>query len=98
MRRVRVEQVHRGEIEVAKAEGHHARDVLRMKVGEEIEVFEDGGKTAVGRIKRCDRNSVVVRVERVVEAEAIGFAWTVASAVPKGNRGDWMIEKLSELG
>ena len=26
------------------------------------------------------------------------FTWTVASAVPKGPRADWMVEKLSELG
>jgi 16S rRNA (uracil1498-N3)-methyltransferase len=26
------------------------------------------------------------------------FSWSVAAAVPKGERADWMVEKLSELG
>ena len=40
---------------------------------------------------------VVVDVESV-ERRAAGRSITVASAVPKGDRADWMIEKLSELG
>ena len=87
-----------GRIELPKAEAHHARDVLRMKVGDEIEVFDEGGRSAVGKIEKCDRNGVVVAVERLHESGLAGFGWTVASAVPKGSRGDWMIEKLSELG
>src|SRR3954464_3453352 len=98
MRRVRAEKVCVGEIELGKGEAHHARDVLRMKVGEEIEVFDDGGGSAVGRILRSDRERVVVAVQRMNESAPAGFAWTVASAGPQGNRGDWMIEKLSELG
>jgi 16S rRNA (uracil1498-N3)-methyltransferase len=41
-------------------------------------------------------------VVRVAEDDiVVGVPWghiTVASAVPKGDRADWMVEKLSELG
>ena len=43
---------------------------------------------------------MLVRVEARDVARAAGDAltWTVAAAVPKGERADWMVEKLSELG
>ena len=52
----------------------------------------------VGTIARSDAKKVVERVEKVRERMGAGFEWWVASAVPKGNRADWMVEKLSELG
>jgi len=98
MRRVRVEQVKIGQIELAEREAHHARDVLRLVVGAELEVFDAEGGSGAGRISRSDSKKVVVRVEKVRERAGAGFEWWVAAAVPKGNRGDWMVEKLSELG
>src|SRR5438132_1708265 len=96
MRRLRVERVKIGNIELEEREAHHARDVLRMAVGEEVEVFDGEGRVGVARIERVGK-TVVVRVERMEES-ACGFEWWVAAAVPKGNRADWMVEKLSELG
>jgi 16S rRNA (uracil1498-N3)-methyltransferase len=98
MRRVRVEKVGVGEIKLAEGESHHARDVLRLAVGAEVEVFDGEGNVATARIARSDGKGVVVSVERVNERDAGDFEWSVAAAVPKGTRGDWMVEKLSELG
>jgi 16S rRNA (uracil1498-N3)-methyltransferase len=86
-----------GSIELDEHESHHARNVLRLKVGDDVELFDDAGHVARGAIERCDAAAVVARVDEVVaRSESSGI--TVASAVPKGDRGDWMIEKLSELG
>ena len=42
---------------------------------------------------------VSVRVERAEQPGRAGSVWLcVAAAVPKGDRADWMVEKLSELG
>src|SRR5258705_406639 len=49
MRRARVEQVHRGEIELAKAGGDHARGVLGMKGGGEVGGCGGGGGVGGGR-------------------------------------------------
>jgi len=96
MRRVRVEKVHLGEIELSDSEAHHARDVLRLKSGEEVEVFDEEGNVGWARFVGLGKK-VVVAVERV-EENSRGFEWWVAAAVPKGTRGDWMVEKLAELG
>ena len=43
---------------------------------------------------------MLVRVDAAMSrtAPATRSTWTVAAAVPKGERADWMVEKLSELG
>src|SRR5882672_3477523 len=96
MRRVRVGKVAAGLTELEEREAHHARDVLRMGVGEIVEVFDAEGNVGAGKIESVGKK-VAVRVERVEERRA-GVEWWVAAAVPKGSRGDWMVEKLSELG
>ncbi len=80
-------------------QAHHARDVLRMAEGEEVELFTPGGRSAVGRVSRVVAAGVWVEVGEVREAVgAAGVELTIASAVPKAARADWMVEKLSELG
>jgi 16S rRNA (uracil1498-N3)-methyltransferase len=98
MRRFSVPLVKVGEMVLDAQEAHHARDVLRLGPGRAIEVFDDRGGKGWGVIERCGGREVVVRVEKVEPAAAGGLRWTIASAVPKGSRADWMIEKLSELG
>src|SRR5258705_13687615 len=98
MRRLRVERVKVGNLELPEREGHHARDVLRLKVGAEVEVFDADGGCGGGTIVRSDAKKVVVRVEKMQERSGVQFEWWGAAAIPKGTRGDWMVEKLSELG
>ncbi len=97
MRRILLAEVRSGDVVLGDGEGHHVRDVLRLGPGERVEVFDESGRTADGEIVRADAKQVVVRVGEVGVGE-VGLRWTVAAAVPKGSRADWMIEKLSELG
>jgi 16S rRNA (uracil1498-N3)-methyltransferase len=65
--------------------------------GDTVELFDDAGHVASGTIGECDANHVVVRIEKI-QTDTNPTKITIASAVPKGDRADWMIEKLSELG
>lgn len=96
-RRLLVEQLHPGEVALGAAQAHHARDVLRLAAGDAVELFTPGGARAQARLVRVTAEQVVAQVDAVLPART-GFALTIASAVPKGPRADWMIEKLSELG
>ena len=89
-----------GDLTLSEREAHHARDVLRLGSGDAVELFDDAGTTARGTIVSSAPAGVVVRVEAPSAATAgdIAIRLTVAAAVPKGDRADWMIEKLSELG
>jgi 16S rRNA (uracil1498-N3)-methyltransferase len=99
-RRIHVPRLTPGEISLDPAQAHHARDVLRLTEGAVVEVFDDGGRVARGVLALSGVDGVAVRVERVDEGGPPGPAvrLTVVAAVPKGDRADWMVEKLSELG
>ncbi len=96
-RRLIVHRIQQGANVLPEDQAHHARDVLRLRAGDEVELFTASGETAAGAIAEATAQRVVVNVEQV-RAPADRFALTIASAVPKGARADWMIEKLSELG
>jgi 16S rRNA (uracil1498-N3)-methyltransferase len=104
-RRVHVQQVRPGVVELPEREAHHLRDVLRLKVGDVVELFDDQGAVAEADLIRCGAGGVAVAVAQVqatetttTKTDATSIQIVVASAVPKGERADWMIEKLSELG
>ena len=96
-RRFHVEQVRPGENRLGRDASHHARIVLRLQPGDEVQLFDDGGNIGSGTILDVPSDDVIVRVAAVEKAHA-ARAIHIASAVPKGNRADWMIEKLAEIG
>ncbi len=98
-RRIHVGRLTVGEIAIDTAQAHHARDVLRLPHGTIVEVFDDAGATADGVLLTDGGDAALVRVEVIrAPAAAARRRLVVASAVPKGDRADWMVEKLSELG
>ena len=97
-RRIHVPDVRIGEIPLPEREAHHVRDVLRLQRGEAVEVFDDAGNVGSGRLRDLDSSGVTVLVDEVKSPAANAGQIVVAAAVPKGNRADWMVEKLSELG
>jgi 16S rRNA (uracil1498-N3)-methyltransferase len=99
VRRVHVSSVQPGDISLDAVQARHARDVLRLQSGAAVEVFDDAGTVATGELVIAGRE-VLVRVDASGVTRDVGdaLAWTIAAAVPKGERADWMVEKLSELG
>lgn len=95
-RRFSVEQLVAGTLTLDAAQSRHVRDVLRMGVGDEIELFDPVGNHAVGRITSLEPR-VQLAVYEIFAPIARPVRLFVAAAVPKGNRADWMVEKLSEL-
>lgn len=98
MRRILLPGLHPGEIDLPPSQAHHVREVLRLGPGDQIEVFDPTGKVANARIIPGTAQGVRVLIEKVDPPVPTAVALTVAAALPKGPRADWMIEKLSELG
>ena len=96
-RRLLVPNLHPGPLPLPLDQAHHARDVLRLTQGEEVELFTPDGRSALARLTTVNHEIVVATVEEIL-APAASSQLTIASAIPKGARADWMIEKLSELG
>jgi 16S rRNA (uracil1498-N3)-methyltransferase len=97
-RRIHVSQLSPGLLPLEAREAHHARDVLRLPEGSIVEVFDDAGLTAPATLTYRDGRDAAVRVDAVRPAPPSTLNLVIASAIPKGSRADWMVEKLSELG
>jgi 16S rRNA (uracil1498-N3)-methyltransferase len=97
LRRVHVSTIHPGDNPLTDSQAHHLRDVLRLEQGSTIQLFDDTGLTASAVIKKISQGTVIVHVSQIDPQEST-LSLTLAVAVPKGERADWMVEKLSELG
>jgi len=77
---------------------HHLRRVLRLRPGEAVTVTDLAGRW---------RSTVVAGSRDEVQLDVAGVVMvtdrpsrpvTIAAAIPKGDRLDWMVQKLTELG
>ena len=99
MNRFFAESLEEAEVALTAFEAHHAVDVLRLGAGEQVELFDGAGRTAVGRIVRAGRGKAAVRIEQLRPTIRRGGPLVhLAFAVPKGKRLDWLLEKATELG
>lgn len=87
-----------GRHRLPETEAHHLRNVLRLKVGDAIEVFDGTRRHGCGRLLDVGKRQVWVEIETVREEAPPRRRVIVATAVPKGERADWLIEKGTELG
>ena len=81
-----------------ETEAHHLRTVLRMTVGAEVEVFDGAGRCGPAVVVAIDKRRVEVEVQHVEADPAPATRLILATAVPKGDRFDWLVEKATELG
>jgi 16S rRNA (uracil1498-N3)-methyltransferase len=85
-------------VELAGAEAHHAIDVLRLRPGDTVELFDGRGTVAAAQIQRASPKAMTLAVTRRRQVRRAGPAVRLAFATPKGNRLDWLLEKAVELG
>src|SRR5437899_3728469 len=88
-----------GPVVLQGAEAHHLATVRRFRPGDVVVLFNGDGHEYPAEVLDVDRKNVSLRVLSVEEpAREIGFRLEVAAPLPKGDRGDFLIEKLTELG
>ncbi len=85
-----------GEIELSAAESHYVARVCRARAGEWVEASD--GRGGVARLVLVAVGPRVrARVEALERRPRARRAWMLCG-VPEGQRDDWMVEKLAELG
>jgi len=88
-----------GEFVLDGAEGHHLATVRRFAPGDRVVLFNGDGSDYPAEIVAVSKKSAVLIVGPPLYADReVGFDLVVASALPKGDRADFLIEKLTELG
>lgn len=95
-RRVFVSELSLGSLALPPAAAHHLVGVLRLTDGAAVEPFDAAGRRGVATL-RVGPGGATLEVTEVLPAPEHP-ALVVASAVPKGDRADYLVEKLAELG
>jgi 16S rRNA (uracil1498-N3)-methyltransferase len=80
------------------AEARHLSQVLRIRSGESITVFDGCGRRAAAEVLSVARDRVALRLGAVHTGPAAQPAITLAQAIPKGKHMDLIIQKAVELG
>jgi len=88
-------------IELTDSQAHHLVHVKRAKLGERIELFNGRGKAVRAEVIELKKKSAVLQIvqqDYTDEDDSITIEIILASAVPKGDRFRWLIEKATEIG
>ncbi len=83
---------------LAGDEARHLAQVLRMRVGEEIIVFDGAGRRALAVIVSVSRDRVALRLGEIRPSPLPLPEIILAQAIPKGKNMDFIVQKSVELG
>jgi len=88
-----------GEYVLTGPEAHHLAAVRRFGPGDRVVLFNGDGRDHPAEVVAADRKRSLLNVFPAVAADReLPFPLEVAAALPKGDRGDYLVEKLTELG
>jgi 16S rRNA (uracil1498-N3)-methyltransferase len=80
------------------AESHHCLDVLRLRQGDRLTVFDGKGREADATIASVQNKKVTLQLGRAETTPPPPCAITLAQAIPKGKNMDLIVQKAVELG
>jgi len=87
------------EVRLAGARAHRLSKVLRLRAGAELLVFDGVGGERRANVLRAGRATATLRLGVAVAPLAEpAVPVTLGCAFPRGARGDWIVEKSTELG
>jgi 16S rRNA (uracil1498-N3)-methyltransferase len=93
------ESIREGLVRLTSDQAHHLVNVLRLTVGERVELFDGNGALAQAVITDIKRKAVTLDVEDILkEAARTTRRVIIAVSIAKGQRFDWVITKCTELG
>jgi 16S rRNA (uracil1498-N3)-methyltransferase len=80
-------------------EAHHMLNVVRTRVGEEVSLFDGSGAVACAHLLRGRGSEAELKVLSVRTADVEApRKLTIACALPRSTRMDFLVEKCCELG
>jgi 16S rRNA (uracil1498-N3)-methyltransferase len=85
-------------IVVDGAEGRHAADVRRLRVGEVVDIGDGRGRLAHGLVAEVGPGRIVVDVDSREEVGAPSPRFVVVQALAKGGRDLDAVEAMTEVG
>ena len=87
------------EVRLDDAQSHRLRSVLRLRPGDGLAVFDGSGGEWEATVAAVAAEGVTLAIGEPLEAlPEPPVAVTLLCAFPRGQRGDWIVEKATELG
>ncbi len=84
---------------ITGSDAHYLKDVLRSRVGDELELFDGSGAVYRSKITSIGKEEVITAIiSRQSSAAEPAVKVTLAQALPKGSKMDFIVEKCVELG
>jgi len=83
---------------LAGAEGHHAADVQRLKVGEALILADGRGGSVSATVTAVGRGSLDVAVGERFQTAAPDPRLVVVQGIAKGDRGELAVQAMTEIG
>jgi 16S rRNA (uracil1498-N3)-methyltransferase len=83
---------------LSKAEEHHARDVLRMKRGDKLVLFNGRGREMTAEIVDLDGREIQLRKLHEAETPPLRCRIVLGQAIPKGKNMELIVQKAVEIG
>src|SRR5579862_5055488 len=80
------------------SDAHKIRDVLRLNDGDEIEIIDSAANRFRARVEIAQHTVSARLHDRLATAPQTRVQISVAQGVPKGQKMDFVVEKLTELG
>jgi 16S rRNA (uracil1498-N3)-methyltransferase len=88
-----------GLVTVRGPEAHHMAAVCRVRPGDAVCLFNGDGREYPGRVIEATKRDVTVEVTAALAVNReLPFRLVIACALPKGDRAQFLVEKLTELG
>ena len=85
-------------VTVSGEEFHHSVRVVRIRVGEEVELFDREGKMARATVEALERDRAIVKVEEAIPSRESPLAIHLAMAVIQLEKFELVLQKATELG
>ncbi|MGH1486044.1 MAG: 16S rRNA (uracil(1498)-N(3))-methyltransferase [Cellvibrionaceae bacterium] len=86
-------------IKLDPAAAHYVANVLRMKSGRPIILFNGQGGEYEGKVATISKKSTIINVENYTDAQPeSGLKTVLGVCLIKNDRMDWLLQKATELG
>lgn len=93
------EQVGETEIYVTGQDVNHMKNVLRMKIGEQVEISDGNNKKYLCEVSAYEEEQAVLRILEIREADTeLKSRLYLFQGLPKNDKMDLIVQKAVELG
>lgn len=96
---VKPEQINENRIYITGQDVNHIKNVLRMKIGEEIEINDGNSKKYLGSVAEMSTDEIVVEIQSTSTSDTeLNSDIYLFQGLPKGDKMELIVEKSVELG